>query len=142
MRASFVSFGLSTWRLRNFFSTAMSAAQAQSISARLTTVSENNKSTLRLIDRLGKINFQAGSVPLDGDASDIRVELSSEIHDTLKQQEQEFQLLKQEVEDTTAGAHTGAKRRESERDREKTRLNIQVARLGEDLKQYGSYHKA
>ncbi len=114
----------------------MSGAQAHTLSAQLTTVSESNKATLQLVDRLAKLSFQPGSLPLDGQANDVRTELSSEIHDGLKQQEQEFELLKQEVGDVTAAAHTGAKRRASERDREKTRLSIQVARLGEDLKQY------
>ncbi|KAF2099659.1 Sec20-domain-containing protein [Rhizodiscina lignyota] len=100
-------------------------AQAQSIFARLTTVSENNKSTIQLIHKLGKT-----------DEGDLREELSSEIHDSLNQQEDELELLRQDAEDATAGATpTSARHRNSERDREKTRLNIQVARLGEDLRQ-------
>lgn len=87
---------------------------------------------LQLINKLGKVNFQPGSE----EGSDVRAELTSEIHENLKQQEEDLELLRQEIEDATTGPGVSAKRRDSEREKDKTRLNIQVAKLGEDLKQY------
>jgi len=107
-----------------------------SLSTRLTALSDANKTTLHLIHRLAKLHFQPGSTPLDSEEGDVRVELSSEIHDNLRQQEEELELLKQEVEDVTSGGFVPSRRRDSERDRERARLSIQVARLEEDLRQY------
>ncbi|KAF2756737.1 Sec20 domain-containing protein [Pseudovirgaria hyperparasitica] len=104
------------------------------LSSKLTTLSESNKTISTLVHRLGKLNFQPGSTPLHGDEGDVRVELSSEIHDNLKQQEEELELLKQEVEDVSAGSRAPNKRRDSEKNRDKARLVVQVARLEEDLK--------
>ncbi|EON62001.1 hypothetical protein W97_01220 [Coniosporium apollinis CBS 100218] len=107
----------------------------QSLLSRLDALSEANKSTLQLIQRLSKLTFQPGSTALNGDGDDVRVELSSEIHESLRQQEQEFELLKQEAEDFTSVEPLGGRhRRDSERDRERSRISVQVARLGEDLK--------
>lgn len=106
-----------------------------SLSARLTTLSDSNKAILQLVHRLSKLNFQPGSLPLNSDEGDVRVELSAEIHENLKQLEEELELIKQEVEELTAGAASSARRRDGERDRERSRLTVQVARLGEDLKQ-------
>lgn len=109
----------------------------QSLLSRLDALSEANKSTLQLIQRLSKLTFQPGSTALNGDGDDVRVELSSEIHESLRQQEQEFELLKQEAEDFTSVEPFGGRhRRDSERDRERSRISVQVARLGEDLKAY------
>ena len=82
-----------------------------------------------------KLSFQPGSLPLNSDEGDVRVELSAEIHESLKQLEEELELVKQEVEELTAGTVSSARRRDSEKDRERSRLAVQVARLGEDLKQ-------
>lgn len=108
-----------------------------SLSARLSTLSESNKTTLHLIQRLSKLNFQPGSVPLvasGGDeGDDVLTELSSEIHESLKQQEEELELLKQDVEEASLSGGS-RKRRESDKGRDQTRLHLQVVRLGEDLK--------
>jgi protein transport protein SEC20 len=123
-------------------------ARLQSLSARLQSLSDALKTTLQLVNRLAKLNFQPGSQPLEdnngqsngngnGEGGEILVELSSEIHESLKAQEEQLELLRQEVEDFVGGeaAHGNrGYRRESERDREKQRLNIQIARLGEDIK--------
>ena len=106
-----------------------------SLSARLTTLSDSNKAILQLVHRLSKLSFQPGSLPLNSDEGDVRVELSAEIHESLKQLEEELELVKQEAEELTAGAVSSARRRDGERDRERSRLAVQVARLGEDLKQ-------
>jgi protein transport protein SEC20 len=104
-----------------------------SLSARCASLSEANKTVSTLIQRLGKLNFQPGSVPLDGEEGDVRAELSSEIHESLKQQEEELELLKQEAEDYSQSSGNALRRRNSERDREKTRLSIQLVRIGEDI---------
>lgn len=120
----------------------LSTMITQSIHARLTALSESKKQTLQLIERLSKLKFQPGSTPLNDDEGDVRVELSSEIHESLKALEEELDLLRQEVEEISAASAAATvsarQRRDSERDREKARLSIQVARLGEDLRQYVS----
>ncbi|EKG22238.1 Sec20 [Macrophomina phaseolina MS6] len=112
-----------------------STIASSSLATRLASLSNQNKQTVQLIHRLAKLQFQPGSTPLDGEEGDVRVELSSEIHDSLKLQEEELELLRQEVEEFTAGSALGGKKKDNEKEREKSRLSIQVARLGEDLKQ-------
>ncbi|KAK7726023.1 Protein transport protein sec20 [Botryosphaeria dothidea] len=105
-----------------------------SLATRLAGLSDQNKQTVQLIYRLAKLQFQPGSTPLDGEEGDVRVELSSEIHDSLKLQEEELEFLRQEVEEFATGGALGSKKKDSEKEREKSRLSIQVARLGEGLK--------
>ncbi|KAL6715896.1 Protein transport protein sec20 [Lecanora helva] len=113
---------------------------AQSLNARLTPLFESLKQTQQLITRLSKFAAPAGSTPSNPEESSdgARVELSTEIHQSLKEQEEDFELLRQEVEDYTNTSNwgTSARRRggEQEREREKTDLAAQVTRLGEDLK--------
>lgn len=66
------------------------------------------------------------------------MELSAEIHQSLKEQEDDFDLLRQEVEDQTNSVDwsSSAGPRGSGRDRERTDLASQITRLGEDLKLY------
>ncbi|KAK7632701.1 Sec20-domain-containing protein [Phyllosticta paracitricarpa] len=107
----------------------------QALATRLSSLSDQNKQTVQLIHRLAKLQFQPGSAPLEGDEGDVRIELSSEIHDSLKQQEEELELFRQEVEELIGSRVIRTGTKESEKEREKSRLSIQVARLGEDLKQ-------
>ncbi|KAL8656132.1 MAG: hypothetical protein Q9210_000458 [Variospora velana] len=106
------------------------------LTGRLQTIYDVHKQTLHLIHRLSKLPATPGSSFLDPEAGDARLELSAEIHQTLKEQEEEFELLRQEVEDqtNTASWTSSARRRNSERERERTGLAAQVARLGEDQK--------
>ncbi|GAB7364172.1 hypothetical protein MBLNU230_g4723t1 [Neophaeotheca triangularis] len=105
----------------------------------LQSLSESLKTTNTLILRLAKLTFQPGTEGLD-EPNTVRVELSQDIHESLKQHEEDLELVKQEVADltTTTGpqAHN-PRRRDSERDRERNRetarLESQVVRLGEDL---------
>jgi protein transport protein SEC20 len=112
------------------FNNAMSATSH--LLDQLAHISDTLKSTNTLITRLSKLTFQPGTEPLDGESS-VRIELAQDIHESLKQLEEDLELLTQEAEDlnTTAGSH---RRRESDRDRERARLSAQVARLSEDLK--------
>lgn len=108
-----------------------------SLSARLTSLYDAHRQTLHLVTRLSKLPIQLGSSSLDPEEADARVELSAEIHQNLKDQEEELELLRQEFEDlTNTSSWNGRLRRDSEKDREFTSLAAQVARLGEDLKLY------
>lgn len=106
------------------------------LTGRLQTIYDVHKQTLHLIHRLSKLQATPGSSFLDPEADDARLELSAEIHQSLKEQEEEFELLRQEVEDqtNTVSWTSSARRRDSERERERTGLAAQVARLGEDQK--------
>lgn len=108
----------------------------QALSARLTPLFDAHKQTLNLIHRLSKLPAQPGSSPLNSDAGDPRVELSAEIHQSLKEQEEEFELVRQELEDQTGGGTwtNSSRRRDSVKDKERATLAVQVTRLGEDLR--------
>lgn len=108
----------------------------QSLNARITSLFEANKQTLHLIHRLARLPSQPGSSPLNPDAGDARLELSAEIHQNLKEQDGQFELLQQESEeisDSGSGAFS-SRRRNTNQDTERTSLATQVSRLGEDLK--------
>ena len=104
-----------------------------SLASRLTALLDANRSVNQLIQRLSRLDFPPGSLPPGSDEGDVRVELSAEIHDTLKQLEEDLELLRQEVEEATASTGSG-RRRESDRDRDKTRLAVLLARATEDLR--------
>ena len=110
------------------------------LSQQFSQLSDSLKSTNALITRLSKLSFQPGSEPLEGEGS-VRVELAQDIHDSLKQLEEELELLKQEAEDLTTSATGSVRRRDSEREREKVRLSAQIARLGEDLRSSRSHFR-
>lgn len=108
----------------------------QPFNTRLTTLFNDHKRNLNLIQRLSKFPTQPGSSPLKPEGGDPRVELSAEIHQNLKDQEEDFELLRQEIEDQTNNPSwvNTSRRGESKRDSERTALAAQVTRLGEDLK--------
>ncbi|KAL9587099.1 MAG: hypothetical protein Q9212_000466 [Teloschistes hypoglaucus] len=105
----------------------------QSLNARLQPLFDAHKQTVLLIQRLSKPPATPESNSSDPDALNARLELSTEIHQSLKEQEEEFELLRQEVEDQTSWT-AAARRRNNEKERERTDLAAQVARLSEDLK--------
>ena len=111
---------------------------APALKARLTPIFDSLKQIQQLITRLSKLSAQPGSTPLEVDEGDARLELGAEIHQSLKEQEEDYELLRQETEDYTNSSSWGTytKRRDSGREREKTDLAAQVTRLGEDLKTY------
>ncbi|KAI9765106.1 MAG: hypothetical protein M1840_007813 [Geoglossum simile] len=93
---------------------------------RLVNLSEAHRVTLSLINRLSRLSAQPSRLAEDG--GDVRLELTAEIHQGLKEQEDALELLKQEVDDYTAKA------RGVERESERARLEASIARIGEDLK--------
>ncbi|KAL8674053.1 MAG: hypothetical protein Q9168_001540 [Polycauliona sp. 1 TL-2023] len=105
----------------------------QQVNARLQPLNDAHKQTIQLIHRLSKHSAPLGSSPAN---SDVRLELSTEIHQSLKEQEEELELLRQEIDDqaTTTQWTSTARRRNGEREREHTEIVAQVARLAEDLK--------
>ncbi|KAF2634172.1 Sec20-domain-containing protein [Massarina eburnea CBS 473.64] len=120
------------------------------LTSRLTALSDQNKAIQQLIQRLAKLDFQPGSQPLHSEEGDIRLELSAEIHESLKGVEEDLELAKQEVEDfvgtgardSIANSAFGVRRsdsrkdseRETEKQSERSRLAVLLARLTEDLK--------
>jgi protein transport protein SEC20 len=106
----------------------------QALTTRLTALSDANKANGQLIQRLAKLDFQPGSQPLNNDEGDVRLELSAEIHESLKSIEEELELLRQEVEDVIGRTGSVGRRRDSKSEGEKSRLAVLLARLTEDLR--------
>ena len=112
----------------------------QELQSRLKSLFEAHRETSVLINRLSKLPAHLGNSSAQSDDGESRVELSAEIHQSLKEQEEEYELLKQELEDysTVGGWGSSARRRDSEKDRDRITVLTQVERLGEDLKMCGS----
>ena len=108
---------------------------ALDINTRLKSLSEANRGVSQLISRLSNLSSTPDSQP---DENQVRIELSTEIHQTFKELEEDFELVKQEAEDytTTGSWSSGARRNNFERDKERVAIAAQVERLGEDLKLY------
>lgn len=72
------------------------------------------------------------------DEGESRAGLSEEIHQTLKQLEDQYELVQQDAEDLSSGPNW-ARRRDSggtagQREREKADLAALVTRMGEDIR--------
>lgn len=108
----------------------------QEPNSRFKSLSEAHRETIQLISRLSKLPSTPGSSPSNPVDGDPRVELSAEIHQSLKEQEEDFELLKQGAEDITSGGvwGSGTRRGDSEKDKERLALISQIERLGGDLK--------
>ncbi|KAI4160642.1 MAG: hypothetical protein LQ342_005575 [Letrouitia transgressa] len=98
--------------------------------ARLIPQFEAHKHTLHLIHRYSKLSPTRGVVTQDPEADDLR----TQIHQRLRAQEEEFELFRQEFEDQKSSDTWSTRRESSAKERERTDLAAQVARLGEDLK--------
>ncbi|OTA54292.1 Sec20-domain-containing protein [Hypoxylon sp. EC38] len=95
---------------------------------RLTVLQDATNQLKELIDRLANFNFQPGSVPLGASENDhVGSELSSEINQILREQEEELELLQEEIIDIRPGKPS------SELQHDKDRLKDGVNRLGEEL---------
>ena len=99
----------------------------QTLQERLTALQNTTKQVEELVQRLANLRFQPGSVPLDDEEGDVSEELSSEIHQTLKEQSEDLELLEQEVEDLPSG------RPGSDQGRDKAELSSRVSRVGQEL---------
>ncbi|KAK1600377.1 uncharacterized protein LY79DRAFT_574702 [Colletotrichum navitas] len=101
----------------------------EGLQERLTALQETTAQLKELIDRLHNLKFQPGSVPLGIDEDNsVSAELSSEISQILREEEDDLELLREEVEDLRDG------RPGSEAEHTKTRLKDGVERLGQELK--------
>ena len=62
------------------------------------------------------------------------MELSAEIHESLKSIEEDLELLRQEVEDVVGDGTGIGRRKDSKTEGERSRLAVLLARLTEDLR--------
>lgn len=102
---------------------------------RLTALQETTSQVKELIDRLAKLDFQPGSVPqqthsgyADDDDENVATELSAEINQTLREEEEELELLEEEATDLRGGKEG------SELARRKERLLEGVKRVDGEVK--------
>ncbi|PSS03592.1 hypothetical protein BD289DRAFT_420679 [Coniella lustricola] len=117
---------------------------------RLATLQDTTTQVRGLIDRLSKLDFQSGSVPLpqgfgnndndnvgNDDDENVATELSGEINQILREEEEDLELLAEEVTDLRGGKEG------SEAERQKSRLREGVSRLEDDVKSARiAFHKA
>lgn len=75
----------------------------ESVSERLAALQESNAQLRDLIDRLASIKFQPGSVPLESEEGNAITELTLEIQQTIKDQDEDFEILQEEVYDLNPG---------------------------------------
>lgn len=118
--------------LLSTITSTMSSATTTLIT-QLTTLADSLKSTNTLITRLSKLQFSPGSEPLDSHSGSLaRLELAQEIHENLKELEEELEFLAQEAEDYKSDS-ANRRFRNNSSGNEEARITAKVARLGEDL---------
>ncbi|KAK4128742.1 hypothetical protein N657DRAFT_639231 [Parathielavia appendiculata] len=104
-------------------------ASFESLQERLAALQETTEQLQELIDRLANIKFQPGSVPLScSDEDNVAAELSTEIGQILREEEEDLELLQEEIIDLRSG------RPGSEVEHRKTRLKEGAYRLQTELK--------
>ncbi|KAI1206422.1 Sec20-domain-containing protein [Annulohypoxylon truncatum] len=95
---------------------------------RLTVLQDATNQLKELIDRLANFDFQPGSVPVGvSDDDNVCSELSSEINQILREQEEELELLQEEIIDIRPGKSGG------DLQHDKDRLKDGADRLGQEL---------
>ncbi|KAI0025485.1 Sec20-domain-containing protein [Xylariomycetidae sp. FL0641] len=95
---------------------------------RLAVLQDATNELKELIDRLANFNFQPGSVPLGaGEDDNVGSELSSEINQILREQEEELELFQEEIIDIRPGKPG------SELQHDKDRLKDGAQRLEQEL---------
>lgn len=100
----------------------------ESLQERLAALQETTGQLRDLIDRLANIKFQPGSVPLStSDEDNVATELSTEISQILREEEEDLELLQEEIIDLRSG------RPGSDAEHRKTRLNDGAHRLHTEL---------
>ena len=110
------------------------------LTASLANLTDSLKTTNLLITRLARLTFPPGAEPLDDEGNSVRIELAQDIHEGLKQLEEDLELLRGDIEDSipptrtpTGGLLHSSSARPSTKGTERERLSVQVVRLGEDL---------
>lgn len=104
---------------------------SRSLHQRLQALADSYKDTLNLIQQLR--TFSAASCP-DANPDERRVDLASEIHDGLKEQEDTLEILRQELDDDSIPMQRRASLAGGDRENERERNADLLARLTEDLK--------
>jgi hypothetical protein len=103
----------------------------EALQERLAALQATTAQLQELIDRLSNLKFQPGSVPLGVDEdSSVSGELSAEISQILREEEDELELLLEEAEDLRGG------RPGSDAEHHKARLKDGVDRLQRELRRY------
>jgi protein transport protein SEC20 len=119
---------------------------SQSLLTRLQALADTYKTTLTLIHQLQKLPFDINSTETNPQA-----DLASEIHESLKEQEDTLELLRQEADDSHyatnnsrwGGGGSVTRRRNSGKESEHERNAATIARLSEDLKSArGAFRRA
>lgn len=103
----------------------------ETLQERLTALQETTAQLKELIDRLSNLKFQPGSVPLAGgdeDGDNVGAELSAEIGQILREEEEDLELLQEEITDLRPS------RPGSDVEHSKLRLKDGAARLQEELR--------
>ena len=130
-------------------------ASLPSLISRLNSLTSAHRQTQSLIQRLQKLSSPS-LIPEEDELydPDARIEIASDIQSSLKEQEDELEILRLDVEDLlptgtngsavgnagsrwvggASAAGTGRPKRDNERDNEKERIAAQVHKLLEDLK--------
>ncbi|PKS10542.1 hypothetical protein jhhlp_002296 [Lomentospora prolificans] len=103
----------------------------EGLQERLTALQETTAQLRDLIERLSNLKFTPGAVPLRADEDNtVSAELSFEISQILREEEDELEILKEEAEDLPSG------RPGSDAEHRKTRLKDSLARLEKELSVY------
>ncbi|KAK1774973.1 Sec20-domain-containing protein [Copromyces sp. CBS 386.78] len=112
----------------------------ESLQERLTALQETTGQLKELIERLATLKFEPGSVPLsnsisslanaaaDGNTNNEAADLSAEISQVLREEEEDLELLQEEITDLRSG------RPGSEAEHKKTRLKEGAQRLAVELR--------
>jgi len=110
------------------------------LSARLSDLHDSLKQTIQLIQRLSTLHISADgtatsdSADEDDAGDDTEADLSSDIHESLNQAEQDLELLKLDIEDfILPSTHRRGGARNGERERESNNLSARSIRLTEDI---------
>jgi len=103
----------------------------EALQERLNALQETTTQLRELIDRLAGLRFEPGSVPLGTDDEDnVAGELSAEIGQVLREEEEDLELLQEEIADLKGG------RPGSGQEHNKTRLTEGATRLEAELRRW------
>jgi protein transport protein SEC20 len=101
----------------------------EAVSQRLNELQETNRQLKDLIERLATIKFQPGSIPLKDEEDDsVMGELKTEIRQIIREQFEDFTVLKEDVIDLNRVRHN------SELQAQKAGLEQAVQRAEKELK--------
>lgn len=100
------------------------------VSERLKVLQESNSQLKDLIDRLATLKFQPGSIPLDDEEDNAKSELTGEIHQIIRDQDEDLTILQEDITDLDFGRVDG------ELQQQKAFLDRGVKKAIQELKRY------